>query len=89
MGPEARRTAVRIRKRERPQGSLHTHRDGHMKTQERRKALGHIKPTDALTLDFQPQELLSKPPSLWFLLWQPQQTNRKGNQLLCSHLAKL
>ena len=70
MGPEARRTAVLIR-RGRDAGKL-THREAHMKTQPKRKVLGHIKPADALTLDFQPQELLSKPPSLrYFVMAAP------------------
>ena len=63
MGPDASWTAVLIR-RGRDTGKL-SHTEGHVKTQPRREALGQTKPAAALTLDFQPLELLSKPPSLW------------------------
>lgn len=51
----------------------------------RREALEEANPDNALLLDFSPLKLrdnkflVIEPPSLWYLLWQPQQTNTTKN----------
>ena len=67
MGPEASWTAVLIR-RGRDMGKLSHTQKAIWRHRPRREALAHTKPADALTLDFQPQERLSKPPTLWYFV---------------------